>query len=48
MVLKVVRFVNLLLAGILAGDEFETWAAVHPAFGRLSVRERIRDKQEVT
>ena len=48
MVLKVARFVNLILAGLLAGNEFGTWAAVHPALGRLSTRERIRAEQEVT
>ncbi len=31
MALKIARFVNLLLAGLLAGNEFGTWAAVHPA-----------------
>lgn len=48
MVLKIARFVNLLLAGLLAGNEFGTWAAVHPALGELSARERIRAEQEVT
>jgi uncharacterized membrane protein len=48
MVLKVARFVNLILAGLLAGNEFGTWAAVHPALGRLSTKERIRAEQEVT
>ena len=48
MALKVARFVNLLLAGLLTGNEFGTWAAVHPALGRIPVRERIRAEQEVT
>ncbi len=48
MALKIARFVNLLLAGLLAGNEFGTWAAVHPALGRLSVAERLRAEQEVT
>jgi uncharacterized membrane protein len=48
MVFKIARFVNLLLAGLLAGNEFGTWAAVHPALGKLSVAERIRAEQEVT
>ncbi len=48
MALKIARFVNLLLAGLLAGNEFGTWAAVHPALGKLSVAERIRAEQEVT
>jgi hypothetical protein len=41
-VLKIARFVNLLLAGLLTGNEFGTWAAVHPALGKLPVAERIR------
>lgn len=45
---KTVRFVNLLLAGSLAGNELGTWAAVHPALERLSPPERIRAEQEVT
>ena len=48
MVLKIARFVNLLLAGLLTGNEFGTWAAVHPALGKLPVAERIRAEQEVT
>ena len=45
---KLVRFVNLALAGMLAGNEFGTWAAVHPALEKLSPRERIRAEQELT
>jgi uncharacterized membrane protein len=48
MVLKAVRFVNLMLAGLLVGNEFGTKVAVHPALERLSVPERIRAEQEVT
>ncbi len=48
MALKIASFVNLLLAGLLAGNEFGTWSAVHPALGRLPARERIRAEQEVT
>jgi anthrone oxygenase-like protein len=48
MVFKIARFVNLLLMGLLAGNEFGTWAAVHPALGQLSVAERVRAEQEVT
>jgi len=48
MALKIARFVNLLLAGLLAGNEFGTWAAVHPALGELSMPERIRAEREVT
>lgn len=45
---KTVRFANLALAGMLAGNEFGTWAAVHPALERLSPRERVRAEQELT
>lgn len=48
MILKVARFANLILAALLAGNEFGTWAAVHPALSRLSTAERIRSEQEVT
>ena len=43
-----VRFANLVLAGMLAGNEFGTWAAMHPALERLSPPDRIRAEQEVT
>ncbi len=46
--LGIVRAVNLILAGMLAGNEFGTWAAVHPALEELSPPERIRAEQEVT
>ena len=42
------RSVNLVLAGMLAGNEFGTWSAVHPALEDLSPEERIRAEQEVT
>jgi hypothetical protein len=45
---KIVRFVNLLLAGTLTGNEFGTLAPVHPALEELSPPERIRAEQEVT
>lgn len=48
MPVRIVRFVNLLLAGMLAGNEFGTWAAVHPSLAKLSPPERIRAEQEVT
>ncbi len=43
-----VRFVNLLLAGMLAGNEFGTLAGVHPALDRLNAAENIRAEQEIT
>lgn len=45
---KAVRFVNLLLTGLLAGNELGTWSAVHPALEKLSTPERIRAEQELT
>ena len=45
---KAARFVNLVLAGLLAGNEFGTKAAVHPALERLGQPERVRAEQEVT
>jgi hypothetical protein len=46
--LEVARFVNLALAGILAGNELGTRVAVHPALEELGTPERIRAEQEVT
>jgi uncharacterized membrane protein len=48
MVLKISRFFNLVLAGLLAGNELGTRVAVHPALCRLSTSERIRAEQQVT
>ena len=48
MALKAARFANLMLAGLLAGNELGTWAAVHPALGELSPPERVRAEQELT
>lgn len=48
MMCRTVRFVNLVLAGMLAGNEFGTWAAVHPSLEKLSTPDRIRAEQEVT
>src|ERR687893_2559987 len=48
MMRKVVRLVNLVLAGLLAGNELGTKVAVHPSLERLSTPERIRAAQEVT
>lgn len=48
MLSKTVRFANLALAGMLAGNEFGTWAAVHPSLERLGLPERIRAEQELT
>ena len=45
---RIARFVNLLLAALLAGNEFGTLVAVHPALGKLGTPQRIRAEQEVT
>lgn len=45
---KIIRLVNLFLAGLLAGNEFGSWAALHPALGKLDPTERLRAEQEVT
>ena len=46
--LEVARFVNLVLAGLLARNELGTKMAIHPSLERLGTRERIRAEQEVT
>jgi anthrone oxygenase-like protein len=48
MMIAVARFVNLVLAGLLAGNELGTRVAIHPSLERLSTPERIRAEQEVT
>jgi uncharacterized membrane protein len=48
MMLEAARFVNLVLAGLLAGNELGTKVAIHPSLERLSMPERIRAEQEVT
>jgi len=44
----IVRFANLVLAGMLAGNEFGTWAAVHPSLEKLGPEARITAEQEIT
>ena len=48
MALKTARFVNLLLAALLAGNEFGTWAAVHRSLWNISTPEHIRAEQALT
>lgn len=48
MLLATIRPANLLLAGMLAGNELGTWAAVHPALEELSPAERLRAEQALT
>jgi hypothetical protein len=35
MALKAAQFVNMLLTGVLTGNEFGSWAALHPALREL-------------
>ena len=48
MLRRTIRPANLLLAGMLAGNELGTWAAVHPALEELSPPERLRAEQALT
>ena len=48
MMLRLARFVNLVLAGLLAGNELGTKIAVHPSLKELPAPERLRAEQAVT
>jgi uncharacterized membrane protein len=48
MVLNIARFVNLVLAGMLTGNEFGSWVAVHPALNGLPWPAHLRAEQAVT
>jgi hypothetical protein len=48
MTLKIARIVNLLLAALLAGNEFGTWAAVHRALWSMPTPEHIKAEQALT
>jgi len=48
MTLKAARFVNLFLAGALTGNEFGSWAALHPALRELPHQAHVRSEQAVT
>ena len=47
MTLKRARFINLLLSGMLVGNEFGGWVAVHPALNTLSLSAHIAAEQAV-
>ena len=47
MALKVARLVNLILAGMLTGNEFSGFMAIYPALGRLSPLTRLQAEQEI-
>ena len=46
--LKVARFVNLVLAGVLTGNEFGGWVGTHPALRTLPPAAHVRAEQAVT
>jgi uncharacterized membrane protein len=48
MVLKTTRFVNLLLAGVLTGNEFGGFAGFHPALYELPTEAHARAEQAIT
>jgi uncharacterized membrane protein len=45
---RLVQLVNLVLVGVLAGNEFGTWAVVHRAIAELSIPEQVRAEQALT
>ena len=47
MALKIARLVHLMLAGMLTGNEFGTWVAIHPALSNLSAQAHIEAEQAV-
>ena len=48
MALKVARFLNLMLASVLVGNEFGGWAGVHPALKTLPLSTQVAAEQAVT
>ncbi len=48
MALTIARFVNLVLAGMLTGNEFGSWITVHPALDSLSLPAHVRAEQAIT
>ena len=47
MALKIARLMNLILAGMLIGNEFGGWVAIHPALSNLPARAHIEAEQAV-
>ena len=45
--LRVARVINLVLAGMLTGNEFSGMAAIYPALGRISPMARLEAEQEI-
>ena len=48
MALKAAQFVNLFITGVLTGNEFGSWAALHPALRELPHQAHVRSEQAVT
>jgi Domain of unknown function (DUF1772) len=48
MALKAARFANLFLTGVLTGNEFGSWAVLHPALRELPHQAHVRSEQAVT
>ncbi len=48
MTLKAAQFVNVLLTGVLTGNEFGSWAALHPALRELPYQAHVHSEQAVT
>lgn len=48
MPLRIARFVNLLLASVLVGNEFGSWVGFHPALGTLQTGAQIQAEQALT
>ena len=48
MVLKTAHVINLVLAGVLTGNEFGGWAGTHPALRTLALTAHIQAEQAVT
>jgi len=47
MALKIARLMNLILAGMLTGNEFGGWVAIHPALSNLPTPAHIQAEQAV-
>ena len=48
MTVKAARFVNLVLAGVLTGNEFAGWVGTHPALRTLPLTAHVQAEQAVT
>src|ERR671917_1042995 len=48
MALKAALFANLFITGALTGNEFGSWAALHPALRELPHQAHVRSEQAVT